>query len=288
MEEYNITYFGFVYIWYDTKRKKFIIGSHYGDINDGYKTTTGGKYVVNIFRSRPHTMKRKILEYLRVDDCTVLKSIEQKYLDMRPNIRNNNRYYNIRQTACGFSSEESSKLQRKLVADGTHNFLGGAHVRSLVERGDHYFQSEEHSKRMAAINIDKAKRGEHISQIMVRDGSHHFLGGEIQRQSNLKRVKEGTHNFQSKEHRDKVSEIAKKRCKDGTHHFAKSEFNKVPIHLKCSDGRVWEYASKVDAVRDGFKPGAIDKVKKYKEYKFVRGSYGGKISFKKGDVLYLC
>ena len=122
----------------------------------------------------------------------------------------------------------------------------------------------------------------------VEKGTHHFLGGEIQRQSNLKRVEEGTHNFQSKEHRKRVSEIAKQRCRDGSHHFAKSEFNKIPIHLKCSDGREWEYASKADAVRDGFKPGVIDKVKKYKEYKFVRGSYGGDVSFKKDDILQLC
>jgi hypothetical protein len=226
--------YGYVYIWYDTKYKKYIIGSHHGDVNDCYTTSTGGIHVRNIFKYRPETMRFRVLQYnTKMNDYKYTQELEQRWLDMRSDISNNPRYYN------------------------KTNQAGGGFDRDI-----------------------QLKR--------VKNGTHHFLGGNIQLQSNLKRVAEGTHNFQSQDHRDKVSEIAKKRCKDGTHHFAKSEFNKIPIHLKCSDGREWEYTSKADAVRDGFKPGAIDKVKKYKEYKFVRGSYSGKIPFKKGDILYLC
>lgn len=233
---YMKDYYGYVYIWLDTKYKKYIIGSHHGGVDDIYTTSTGGIHVRNIFKSRPDTMKFRVLQYNDViDDHKYTQKLEQRWLDKRSNIAENKKYYNMT------------------------NHAGGGFDREI-----------------------QLKR--------IKDGTHHFLGGEIQRQSNLKRVEEGTHNFQSKEHRRKVSEIAKKRCKDGTHHFAKSEFNKIPIHLKCSDGREWKFASKVDAVRSGFKPGVIDKVKKYKEYKFVRGSYGGSdnISFKKGDTLYLC
>ena len=226
--------YGYVYIWYDTKYKKYIIGSHHGDVNDSYSTSTGGIHVRNIFKHRPETMRFRVLQYNNVkDDYKYTQELEQRWLNMRSNIANNSRYYN------------------------KTNQAGGGFDRD--------------------IQLNR-----------VKNGTHHFLDGKIQRQSNLKRVEEGTHNFLSQEHKDKVSEIAKKRCKDGTHHFAKSDFNKIPIHLKCSDGREWRFASKVDAVRDGFKPGVIDKVKKYKEYKFVRGSYGGDVSFKKDDILHIC
>lgn len=226
----NTTYYGYVYIWYDTKYKKYIIGSHHGIVEDNYKTSTGGIHVRNIFKYRPHTMKFRVLEYNYIEDSYKFTQLmEQKWLNKRPNIKFNEKYYNM------------------------SNQAGGGFDR--------------------IIQLER-----------IENKTHHFLGGEIQKQSNIKRVEAGTHNFQSAEHKRKVSIIAKQRCKDGIHHFAKSEFNKIPIFLKCSDGREWNFTSKVEAVEYGFKPGVIDKVKKYKVFRFVKGSKG-RVSFKSGDIL---
>lgn len=224
-----MNYFGYVYLWRDKKHGRYIIGSHFGTVEDRYKTSTGGIHVRNIFKSRPNDMRFRVLEYCNVDDIKELHKIEKKWLDMRPNIADNPRYFNMT------------------------NQAGGG------------FDAEIQHKR-------------------VKDGTHHFLGGEIQRQSNLKRVEEGTHNFQSKEHRKRVSGIAKQRCRDGSHHFVKSEFNKVAFKIESSDGRVWYYDSKVDAVNDGFKPGVIDKIKKHGAFTFIRGSKG-KQRIKPGETL---
>jgi hypothetical protein len=35
--KYGVDYYGYVYLWFDTKHKKFIIGSHHGSVNDNYK-----------------------------------------------------------------------------------------------------------------------------------------------------------------------------------------------------------------------------------------------------------
>ena len=90
-----------MYLWYDTKYKKFIIGSHHGSTEDGYTTSTGGKHVRNIFKVRPDTVKRKILAYNSTQDIKETKRLEQSYLNKRPNILENPKYYNMNQNAAG-------------------------------------------------------------------------------------------------------------------------------------------------------------------------------------------
>jgi|LakMenEpi03Aug12_release.lakeMendotaPanAssembly.Ray.scaffolds.fasta_scaffold557683_1 hypothetical protein len=281
---YKKDYFGYVYLWYDTVRKKFIIGSHHGNVNDRYKTTTGGRHVKNIFKKRPNTMKFKVLQYNQEIDCSKhTKKLEQKWLDLRPNIKNNSKYYNIRQSASGFNSDESSKIQKDRVKRGIHHFLGGEIQKKLVKENKHHFQSEQHKIRAREQNKRLAAIGCHPVQIMVKNGTHHFLGGKIQRETNLKRVKEGKHIFTSKFARKN----ALKRIQAGNHHFLKSDFNKRPFLLKCSDGREWKYASKVDAVKDGFTAGVIDKLKKQKIFTYQKNTNTKKkIQFKPGDTLY--
>lgn len=53
-----------------------------------------------------------------------------------------------------------------------------------------------------------------ISKKMVENGNHNFLGGNIQRQSNLNRAKNGTHPFLG-------PDLNNKRVKEGTHPFQK-------------------------------------------------------------------
>ena len=66
-------------------------------------------------------------------------------------------------------------------------------------------------------------------QKMVEDGTHPFLGADIQRRSNLERVKNGTHNFlggalqkeKSKNGTHNFFEINKRRREEGTNHLLK-------------------------------------------------------------------
>jgi hypothetical protein len=103
------------------------------------------------------------------------------------------------------------------------------------------------------------------------------------REANLKRVKEGKHIFTSKF----ASKNALKRIQVGSHHFLKSNFNKRPFKLKCSDGRKWKYASKVDAVKDGFTASIIDKLKIQKTFIYQKNTNKKKkIQFKPGDVIH--
>jgi hypothetical protein len=222
-------YFGYVYIWYDNKHRKFIIGSHHGTIEDRYTTSTGGIHVRNIFKSRPQTMKFRVLEYNRdTDDVKITQKLEQKWLNMRPDIKNNPRYYNMTNQAGGGFDRE--------------------------------------------IQLNR-----------IKNGTHHFLGGKIQQESNKRRVEEGRHNFTS-EHAKKCA-IA--RIANNTHHFLQSNFNKKSFKLKCSDGRSWQFDSKVDAVCSGFTASVIDRLRTVGYFTYIKGTIRKKqIKFEPGDTLY--
>lgn len=141
--EYKQDYFGFVYLWYDTKHKKYIIGSHHGSIHDGYTTGTGGIHVQRIFKVRPKTMYRKILAYNPVDNVKVTRAFEQHYLSLRPDIITNPRYYNQNNTACGgvggwdHVNNDPNHINPMSTEEGKAHHK--ARMEQLVEDDPHYF-----------------------------------------------------------------------------------------------------------------------------------------------------
>ena len=112
-------YTGFVYIWYDRKRKWFCIGSHMGSLDDGYTSSTG--FMKKAYKKRPNDFKRKILEFYYGNDSKELFSIEQKYLDMikdtelclgENKITDTVRYYNVKKKALGISGIAASVIKK--------------------------------------------------------------------------------------------------------------------------------------------------------------------------------
>ena len=69
-------YKGFVYLWYDRRRKKFCLGSHMGSLDDGYISGTG--YFERAYKKRPHDMKRRILSFVTNEDRQKLYPLGQK------------------------------------------------------------------------------------------------------------------------------------------------------------------------------------------------------------------
>lgn len=94
-------------------------------------------------------------------------------------------------------SENTKKLNRKRVEDGTHNFLGPENSkttqRKRVDKGVHHFLGGDLQSK--------------INKKRIEEGSHHLLGGKIQKELALKRLRNGTHPSQIKktcEHCDKI------------------------------------------------------------------------------------
>ncbi len=178
--KYGRDYFGFVYIWHDTIKSKYVIGSHLGSIDDGYLTSTGGIYVRRVFKKRPKTMKRRILGYCTTNSIEELQKIEQKWLDLRPNIISNPKYYNQKQWARGgidstvyrykpeYWSMGHSERQKELVKQGKHNFTSentSNWAKKRVEDTTHHFILSEFNKKPFEIYLNGQLLGKFSSKV---------------------------------------------------------------------------------------------------------------------------
>jgi len=103
---------GFVYLWYDKKRKKFYLGSHLGLPTDGY--TGSNRRFKSAQKSRPESFKRRILEYFDSITSKELLEKEQNWLNLIKPHHLSSKYYNEKKVAAGgdiisFLSEDKKK-----------------------------------------------------------------------------------------------------------------------------------------------------------------------------------
>lgn len=83
--------YGFVYIWYDVKKKMYYVGCHWGDIYDGYICSS--KWMRDAYRRRPQDFRRRIIKSNLSRKNMYLE--EQRYFDMIKQEEIKERYYNL-------------------------------------------------------------------------------------------------------------------------------------------------------------------------------------------------
>jgi len=84
--------YGFVYLWYDKKHKRFYIGSHWGREDDGYICSS--KWMKQAYKIRPQDFKRRILK--RVCDCRkTMLLIEAEFINRIKPTEIKTKYYNL-------------------------------------------------------------------------------------------------------------------------------------------------------------------------------------------------
>jgi hypothetical protein len=100
--------YGFVYIWFDRKRKMYYVGCHYGTHEDGYICSSDR--MRNARRRRPHDFKRRIL----VTGISTLEetfAIEHKWFGLIKEEELGKKYYNLRKHKWGhWSTDIDSRL----------------------------------------------------------------------------------------------------------------------------------------------------------------------------------
>ena len=92
--------YGFVYIWYDRKHKRYYIGCHWGSIDDGYVCSSS--WMMKAYKKRPNDFKRRILisNILTKKDMYLEEGRWLSFIDkseIKP-INDNPRYYNLKIT----------------------------------------------------------------------------------------------------------------------------------------------------------------------------------------------
>lgn len=83
--------YGFIYIWYDRKHKRYYVGKHWGPTDDGYLGSS--TWLKNSLKRRSQDFRRRILTY--VYDRDFLAEEEQRWLNQIKKEELGKRYYNL-------------------------------------------------------------------------------------------------------------------------------------------------------------------------------------------------
>ena len=108
--------YGFVYIWYDKKHKRYYIGSHWGSENDGYICSS--RWMRKAYRRRPNDFKRRIIARV-YESKNALLDKEHEWMLLIKDEELGDKYYNYRKHRFGHwsSDEELSKNVRQRMSE---------------------------------------------------------------------------------------------------------------------------------------------------------------------------
>jgi hypothetical protein len=96
--------YGFVYIWYDRKHKRYYVGCHWGHVDDGYVCSS--TWMRNSYKRRPTDFKRRIISKIYTNRADLLEE-EFKYLSMIKKEELSKKYYNFFNHKFGLLPDQS-------------------------------------------------------------------------------------------------------------------------------------------------------------------------------------
>jgi hypothetical protein len=98
--------YGFVYIWYDKKHKRYYVGCHWGTEDDGYICSS--TWMRNSYNRRPNDFKRRILTRTYIREKVF--QLEDHYLNMIKQHELGTRYYNLQKHWRHWTEKEETRL----------------------------------------------------------------------------------------------------------------------------------------------------------------------------------
>jgi hypothetical protein len=202
---------GFIYIWFDKKRKMYYIGCHYGTENDGYVCSS--KRMREAYRRRPNDFKRRIIK--RNIDRNVMLEEEYRWLSLIPDDQLGKKYYNLSNRHFGHWSQSQSKiLSMKERNLGKNNPMFGK--TPWIKGKFHTEESKKRIKEKRAKQIITEETCNKISKSHMGE-KNPFFGKSHTEESKTKMSEKAKNRVRkpvSQETKKKLSEIAKNRPKD--------------------------------------------------------------------------
>jgi hypothetical protein len=144
--------YGFIYLWYDRKHKRYYVGRHWGTIDDGYICSSNN--MRHNYQNRPDDFKRRII--CRVDNKESLVLEEQRFLDMIKPSEIGSRYYNASVKATtpthkGYRHTEESKQKiSKAHVGRTHTMKTKQKISETVKNNP--MSLEDRTKQREAVS----------------------------------------------------------------------------------------------------------------------------------------
>ncbi len=161
--------YGFVYIWYDRKHKKFYVGCHWGNVNDGYVCSS--TIMRNAYRRRPEDFKRRILSIVNTTRIELLET-EHRWLSLIKDEELKEKYYNLSKKHFGhWSATPRSMSIAKKSGDSRRGKSPNNDPQMLIERGKKISAkakgrkfSPEHREKLRQAKLGKKHSPETIAK----------------------------------------------------------------------------------------------------------------------------
>jgi hypothetical protein len=162
--------YGFVYIWYDKKHKRYYVGCHWGDIDDGYICSS--TWMMQAYHRRPQDFKRKILK-------TKLSRMEMyneegRYLSMIKKEEIKEKYYNLKTDYSdpwhchpmkNKTIGEKISFSKKGKSNGPCSPEKAAKI-SAAKRAKNRKFTEEHKEKLRLAKLGKKLSSEHREKVI--------------------------------------------------------------------------------------------------------------------------
>lgn len=135
--------YGFVYIWYDRKHKRYYVGAHWGTENDGYICSSS--WMKKAFIIRKKDFKRRII--FRTTEKETLSNKEYEWLQLIKEEELGKRYYNLKNHYFHHWTQNKSHYWTGKSRPEVKNFKG------FIEKGRRAWNkgkplSEEHREKL--------------------------------------------------------------------------------------------------------------------------------------------
>lgn len=202
--------YGFIYIWFDRKRKMFYIGCHWGTINDGYICSSNR--MRDAYRRRPIDFKRRILKI--VYERQSLHEEEFRWLSYIRDDELGVKYYNLRKHQWGHWSTDQDR--RMSIGQKISAAPDRKRKISIANKGkkpaDHTIQAT------IAIRLGKTyddiyghEKAKRVKEKQKKDRKPAFWSDEMRKIVGERSKTSMTGKKMSEETRKKMSESHKKR-----------------------------------------------------------------------------
>ena len=228
---------GFIYIWFDRKRKMYYIGCHWGTINDGYICSSNR--MRNAYYRRPEDFKRRILKRnIKRED---LLSEEYKYFEMMKEEELGKKYYNLNKHHFGhwFIAESSNLSVRQKLSEASKKLHQDPEYKQRFLEGRKKLppQTPEQIEKRVKANTGKKRSDETKRKISDahRGEKNHMYGKTLPEETKQKISQKltGSNNpFYGKQHDPEL----KKRMNEKTSQTMKG---RPPNNAEWMKGKFW-------------------------------------------------
>lgn len=166
---------GFIYIWFDKKRRMYYIGCHWGTCDDGYICSS--KWMRDAYRYRKQDFRRRIIQRNIPKD--LLLEVEYKWLQLINDKDIGIKYYNLSKKHFGHwhINDQTRKSVRQKLSEAAKNLHNDPTYREKYETGmkNRPPQTAEQIKKRAKANTGK-KRTEETKRKISESNKGKIMG----------------------------------------------------------------------------------------------------------------